>query len=82
VIDTPIIDEKSWPKMTLRGWESGEEIALYSRMALAPKEARMMGMPLVFGFDIVFWFVGLLSGGSTRKRRVTRLMLRKAPMKE
>jgi cytochrome oxidase assembly protein ShyY1 len=36
VIPTPIAAERVWPIMVLRGWASGEERALYSRIAEAP----------------------------------------------
>lgn len=36
VMLTPIIAEKSWPRMMLRGCANGDSIALYSRIAAAP----------------------------------------------
>lgn len=36
VMPTPIMAEKNWPPMILRGWASGESIVLYSRTAEAP----------------------------------------------
>ena len=36
VMPTPIMVEKSCPKMTLRGCARGESIVLYSRIAAAP----------------------------------------------
>lgn len=45
VMETPIIEEKSWPRMTLRGWERGESIVLYSRIADAPSDPITVGAP-------------------------------------
>jgi hypothetical protein len=36
VTPTPIIDANTWPRIAFRGWENGESIVLYSRIAAAP----------------------------------------------
>lgn len=46
VMATPIMEEKTWPKMMLRGCARCEEMLLYSRIAEAPKLASMTGEEL------------------------------------
>lgn len=77
----PTIAAKSWPKTRFRGWLKGDAILLNSRIAVAPKEATMMGIgisSLVFVSVLPLW---LYIGGSERYTREMRDREIKAPTK-
>ena len=40
VMPTPMMEANSWPKIAFRGWERGESIVLYSKIAAAPYHYR------------------------------------------
>jgi len=42
VMETPMREAKSWPRMALRGWEKGDSMALRRRMDAAPCEVGRM----------------------------------------
>lgn len=52
----PIRALRSWPRMALRGWERGESITWYSRMAAAPWGLVSLCWVLVWG--MVDWWTG------------------------
>ena len=78
VMAIPIMAERICPKITLRGWASGEEMLLYSRIAEAPKEAMIISLGGV-GPELEELVVGR---GRTWKRRQRSEMPAKAPMKD